>query len=135
MACNKKRIVPIYYSDNCSINDESDNSEVVVDNECDTMPVQASPPVESNVNNKDDHDGSKADGFILNLLHNSNDSGNNEKCISEYDLFSDMSNNDSGNNDDNAAEYDIFSDMIVNHSVKKDNDDVIEYDLFSDMSE
>jgi hypothetical protein len=92
--------------------------------------------VESNIDNKDDRDGSKADGFILNLLHNSNDSQNNEKCISKYDLFSDMSNNDSGNNDDNAVEYDIFSDMIVNHSgVKKDNDDVIEYNLFSDMSE
>jgi hypothetical protein len=53
MACNKKRKVPIYYSDNCSIlSDESDSSKVGVDNECDTMPVQASPPVESNVDNK-----------------------------------------------------------------------------------
>jgi hypothetical protein len=132
--------LPIYFPDNSSTNDESDSSEVGVDNECDTMHLQcgykASPPVESNVDTNNDRAGSEADGFILNVLHDYDDYGNNEKCISEYDLFSNMSNNDSGKNDDNAAEYDIFSDMIVNHSMKKDNNDAIEnYDLFSDMSE
>jgi hypothetical protein len=91
MAYTKKSIVPIYYSNNCSIHDESDSSEVVVDNECDTMPLQcrykASSPVESNVNKNDDRAGSKADGFVLNLLHNSNDSGNNENALANM-IFS-----------------------------------------------
>jgi hypothetical protein len=101
MPFTKSIAVPIYFPDNGSTYDESDSSKVGVDNECDTMHPQcgykASPPVESNVvDTKDNCAGSKADGFILNLLHDYNDYGNNEKCISEYDLFLDMSNNDSG---------------------------------------
>jgi hypothetical protein len=91
MAYSKCIAVPIYYFNNCSSNDKSDSSEVFVDNECDAVPLQhhdkASLPVEFHVDKKDDRAGSKDDGFVLNLLHDSNDSRNNEKCISKYDLF------------------------------------------------